>query len=138
MASSCQSRPAHADRLYRYRPSPNRQYNIGQPSPTPGTQMMYSYGNLPPRGQQQPQTLQQMPRPSPPQPTWEVPQTHNSYYAMPRGSGVGGREGSGQLLSRTDVPTSQSLAEQRCVQQQYGCNTFACIDRLFSRRHRHK
>jgi hypothetical protein len=110
MALSCQSRPAHADRLYRYRPSPNRQYNIGQPSPTPGTQMMYSYGNLPPRGQQQPQTLQQMSRPSPPQPTWEVPQTHNSYYAMPRGSGVGGRDDPGHLLPRTDVTTSQPPA----------------------------
>jgi hypothetical protein len=71
---------------------------------------MYSYGNLPPQGQQHPQSLQHMSRPSPPQPTWEVPQTHTSYYDMPQGSGAGGREDSGHLLARTDATTSQPPA----------------------------
>jgi hypothetical protein len=110
MIPGCHPELAGTDRLYRYRPSPNRQYTMGRPSPTPGSQMMYSYGNLPPQGQQHPQSLQHMSRPSPPQPTWEVSQTHPSYYDMPRGSGVGGREDSGHLLARTDATTSQPLA----------------------------
>jgi hypothetical protein len=71
---------------------------------------MYSYGSLPPHGQQQPQNLQQMSRPSPPQPTWEVPQTHTSYYALPRGSGAVGREESVHVLARTEATTSQPPA----------------------------
>jgi hypothetical protein len=110
MICSRQSRLADTDRLYRYRPSPNRQYTIGHPSPTPGSQMMYSYGNLHPQVQQQPQSIQRMSRPSPPQPTWAVPQTHTSYYAMPRGSGGGGREDPGHLLARTESTTSQPSA----------------------------
>ena len=84
---------------------------MGQSSPTPATQMMYSYGNLPLQAQQQQQqTVQQMSRPSPPQPTWAVPQTHNPYYSMPRSAIMGSREESGHLMARSDVATSQSPA----------------------------
>lgn len=72
--------------------------------------MMYSYRNHPLQGQQQPQSLQQSSRPSPPQPTWAVPQTHNPYYAMPRGPAMRSRDDSEHMLARTDVNTSQSPA----------------------------
>lgn len=95
---------------YRYRPSPNRSYTMGHSSPTPGTQMMYPYGNVPLQGQQQQQNVQQMSRPSPPQPTWAVPQSHNPYYSVPRGPIMGSREESGHLLARSGIATSQSPA----------------------------
>ncbi|KAF1834738.1 hypothetical protein BDW02DRAFT_320953 [Decorospora gaudefroyi] len=97
--------------VQQYRPSPNRQYTMGHPSPTPGTHMMYSYGALPQQGQRQPQALQQISRPSPPQSTWVVPQTHTPYYAMPRGPGVRNMEDSGHVLARADVSTTQSPAQ---------------------------
>ncbi|EFQ90907.1 hypothetical protein PTT_12434 [Pyrenophora teres f. teres 0-1] len=90
--------------VQQYRSSPNRQYAMGHSSPTPGTQMMYSYGNLPQQQQQQQQNLQHMSSQSPPQPTWAVPQTHAPYYAQGAG---GNRENVGHLMARTDVNTSQ-------------------------------
>ncbi|OAL43529.1 hypothetical protein IQ07DRAFT_296659 [Pyrenochaeta sp. DS3sAY3a] len=96
--------------IQQYRPSPNRSYTMGHSSPTPGTQMMYPYGNVPLQGQQQPQNVQQMSRPSPPQPTWAVPQSHNPYYSVPRGPIMGSREESGHLLARSGIATSQSPA----------------------------
>jgi hypothetical protein len=70
--------------------------------------MMYSYGTLPQQGQHQPQPMQQMTRPSPPQPTWAVPQTHNPYYQMPRSQVMSSREDNRHTLARTDVASSQS------------------------------
>ncbi|KAF2824658.1 hypothetical protein CC86DRAFT_296021 [Ophiobolus disseminans] len=96
--------------IQQYRPSSNRGYPMHQSSPTSGPQMMYSYGTVPQQGQQPPQTMQHMSRPSPPQPTWAVPQTHNPYYQMSRGPAMGSREESGYQLARTDVATSQSPA----------------------------
>ncbi|KAF1935299.1 hypothetical protein EJ02DRAFT_361844 [Clathrospora elynae] len=98
-----------------YRPSPNRAYAMGNSSPTPGTQMTYSYGNYPLQGQPQPRNLQQTSRPSPPQPTWAVPQTHNSYYAMPRDHVGASSESSGHLQARTNVTTAQSHASSSAV-----------------------
>jgi hypothetical protein len=69
---------------------------------------MYPYSNLPPQGQQQAQPMQQISRPSPPQPTWAVPHTHNPYYQMPRGQAMGHREDNRHLLARSDVTTTQS------------------------------
>jgi hypothetical protein len=70
--------------------------------------MIYSYSNLPPQGQQQAQPMQQMSRPSPPQPTWAVPQTHNPYYQMPRGQAMGSRDDTRHVIARSDVATTQS------------------------------
>jgi hypothetical protein len=83
---------------------------MNQPSPTPGSHMMYPYGSLPHGHQQQAQTMQQLSGPSPPQSTWAVPQTHAQYYQMPRGHAMGSREESGHLVARSDVATSQSPA----------------------------
>ena len=103
---------SHLLTKYRYRPSPNSSYSMGQSSPVPTPQMMYSYGNIPLQGQQQQQaqTLQQLTRPSPPQPTWAVPQPHNPYYPMQRVPIPGSREDSGYLMSTSNTSTSQSLA----------------------------
>ncbi|KAI4911173.1 hypothetical protein J4E85_011311 [Alternaria conjuncta] len=87
-------------------------------------QSMYSYASLPPHEQQQhqhqhqqhqqqqqqaqhqQQGLHPMSRPSPPQPTWAVPQTQQ-YYATPRGPAVGSREDQRQFMGRPDMMTSQ-------------------------------
>lgn len=98
------------DHWYRYRPSSNRGYPMHQSAPTSGTQMMFPYSPVLHQGQQLPQALQQMSRPSPPQPTWTVPQTHNTYYQMSRGPAMGSREDSGYHLARTDISSSQSPA----------------------------
>ncbi|KAF2845884.1 hypothetical protein T440DRAFT_493128 [Plenodomus tracheiphilus IPT5] len=95
--------------VQQYRPSPNRPYAMGQSSPIPGNQMMYTYGTHALPGQQQSQGLQQVSRPSPPQPTWAVPQTHNQYYVMPRGPPVRNREDMGQM-ARSNVHAAQSPA----------------------------
>jgi hypothetical protein len=103
------SRLIGTKRRYRYRPTSNGSYPIHhQPSPTPGSQMMYSYRALPQQGQHQAQPMQHMSRPSPPQPTWAVPQTHNPYYQMPRGQDIRSREDNRHVLARPDVATSQS------------------------------
>jgi hypothetical protein len=109
--------PAQTNRPNRYRPSPNRQYAMGHPSPTPGMQSMYPYGDLPQHGQQhhQQQGMQPMSRPSPPQSTWAVPQTHPSYYAAPQGPNVGSREDQRQLMGRQDVMTSQPTVTSSVV-----------------------
>jgi hypothetical protein len=70
--------------------------------------MMYPYGTLPQHGQHQAQPMQQMTRPSPPQPTWAVPQTHNPYYQMPRSQVMSSREDNRHTLARPDVASSQS------------------------------
>jgi len=80
-------------------------------SPTPGPQMMYSYGASPHQGHQQPHVMQQMSRPSPPQSTWAVPQVHHPYYQMPRGPPMGNRDENGHLLPRLETTSSQSPAQ---------------------------
>lgn len=117
--------------IQQYHPSPpNRPFNMGQSSPTPAAQMMYSYGNLPLQGQQQPQNMQQMSRPSPPESTWMVPQTHNPYYSMPRGPIPGSREEASHLLARSDVVTSQSpaLSSATFSNSMNGAGTLATTD----------
>jgi hypothetical protein len=81
-----------------------------QSSPTMGPQMMYPYGAAPHPGHQQSHNMQHMSRPSPPQPTWAVPQAHNPYYQMPRGPAMGNREDNGHLLPRSETTSSQSPA----------------------------
>lgn len=110
-----------ADRVYRYRPAANRSFTITQPSSRHATQMMYPYGNVPmqPQQQAQQQALQQHQqhqqhhphsRPSPPYPTWAVPQTHNPYAHLQKGSVEGTREDYQPMAARTDAATSQSPA----------------------------
>ncbi|KAL1797210.1 hypothetical protein ACET3X_003816 [Alternaria dauci] len=95
--------------VQQYRPSPNRQYAMEHSSPTPGMQTIYAYGDLQHRQQQHQhqQGVQPMSRPSPPQPTWALPQSHPSYYATPRGPTVGAREDQQQFMGRPDMMTSQ-------------------------------
>ncbi|KAH9861284.1 hypothetical protein IAQ61_011021 [Plenodomus lingam] len=95
--------------VQQYRPSHNRPYTMGQSSPTPGDQMIYTYGAQSLHGQQPPQGLQQISRPSPPQATWAVPQTHNHYYAMPRGPHMRNRDETDHI-ARSNINTSQSPA----------------------------
>ncbi|KAI8936674.1 hypothetical protein NX059_007069 [Plenodomus lindquistii] len=95
--------------VQQYRLSPNRPYATGQSSPTPGPEMMYTYGAHALHSQQQSQGLP-MSRPSPPQPTWAVPQTHNQYYAMPRGPPMRVREEM-EHMARSNVSTAQSPAQ---------------------------
>ena len=92
--------------------------------------MMYPYGTIPLQGQQQTQTMQQMSRPSPPQPTWAVPQTHNPYYQMPRDPTMGSREDSGHLLPRSDVTTTQppALSSTAYSNSLHGSGTLATTD----------
>lgn len=70
---------------------------------------MYPYGGLPQQGQQQPQpqNLVQMSRPSPPQPSWAVPQSHPSYYGAQRGPAVINRQDSANPLVQPDVNSTQ-------------------------------
>ena len=79
--------------------------------------MMYSYGGVPLQQQQQqpyPQHqqphVQHMSRPSPPQPTWAVPQTHNPYYAPHKSPVPPTREEQQRYVSRPDVTTTHSPA----------------------------
>ncbi|KAH7392143.1 hypothetical protein DE146DRAFT_766270 [Phaeosphaeria sp. MPI-PUGE-AT-0046c] len=69
---------------------------------------MYPYGTHSQQGYQQTQPMSQRPKPSPPQPTWAVPQTHNPYYQMPRGQTMNSREDNRHMLARPDVNTTQS------------------------------
>ncbi|KAL6703807.1 hypothetical protein ACN47E_009026 [Coniothyrium glycines] len=94
--------------VQQYRPSSNRPYAMAQSSTSPQTHMMYSYGNGSLQGQQQSQGLQHMTRPSPPQPTWAVPQPHNPYFSVQRGNVPGSREGPAHMLSTTQVTASPS------------------------------
>ncbi|KAF2183090.1 hypothetical protein K469DRAFT_584085 [Zopfia rhizophila CBS 207.26] len=71
--------------------------------------MMYPYGNIPLQPQQT-QALQQQSRPSPPYPTWAVPQNHDPYNQMQKGPVANHRGGSDQAIAKTDVTTSQSPA----------------------------
>jgi hypothetical protein len=107
---SSPDRPAYTLITYRYRPSPDRSYTTDPHSSTPPPHMMYSYSHLPMQAQQQPQTVQHMSRPSPPQTTWAVPQTHNPYYPMPRGPTPGSRDEPGHLLARSEVSAAHSPA----------------------------
>jgi len=91
---------------------------------------MYSYASLPPHEQQQHQQQHQqhqqqqqqhqqqglhpMSRPSPPQPTWAVPQTQQ-YYATPRGPAIGSREDQRQFMGRADMMTSQPTSTSGVV-----------------------
>jgi hypothetical protein len=90
---------------YRYRPSSSKSYAMGQASPTSAAQM-YAYNNYPFQRQQVPNGMPQMSRPSPPQSTWAVPQTHNSYYAGPQRPMLPTRDGHAHFLPRSDINTS--------------------------------
>ncbi|KAF1925493.1 uncharacterized protein M421DRAFT_94592 [Didymella exigua CBS 183.55] len=82
---------------------------MDQALPTSAAQM-YAYNHYPFQRQQPPSGFQQMTRPSPPQPTWAVPQTHNSYYAGPRGPMLSTRDEHAHFLSRSDINTSEAPA----------------------------
>ena len=131
--SSCLSPGlAGTEQSNRYRLSSNRLFHMGQLSPTPTKRMMYSYGNLPHQGQQQPQNIQHMPDSSPPKPTWAVPQTRNPYFSMPNNAIPGTREESDHLLARSNIATSQSPAIGHATFSNSfdGSGTFATTDYL--------
>ena len=67
---------------------------------------MYAYNNYPFQRQQPSSGLQQMSRSSPPQSTWTVPQTHNSYYAEPQRPMLPTRDGHAQFLLKSDINAS--------------------------------
>ena len=94
---------------YRYQPSSSKSYAMGQASPTSAAQM-YAYNNYPFQRQQVPNGMPQMSRPSPPQSTWTVPQTHNSYYAGPQRPMLPTRDGHAQFLPKSDINTSGAPA----------------------------
>ncbi|KZM24840.1 hypothetical protein ST47_g4007 [Ascochyta rabiei] len=92
-----------------YRPSSSKSRGLGQAPPTSSPQMYpyndYSFQKHPP-----PPSLQQVSRSSPPQSTWAVPQTHNSYYAGAGGPMVRNREENVQYLPRSDIdPSAASM-----------------------------
>jgi hypothetical protein len=93
------------DCRYRYRSSSNTPLAMNQSSPASAAQMMYPYGAYPQQRQQQQQPLHDMSRPSPPQSTWVVPQTHNGYYAMSNASVAGSREESVHLMASSNAAT---------------------------------
>lgn len=100
---------AHTDHAYRYRPSSSKSHATDQSSPTSAAQM-YAYNNYSFQRQQPPPVLQHMSRSSPPQSTWAVPQTHNSYYAGSRESMVPTRDEHAQFLPRSDINTTGAPA----------------------------
>lgn len=102
--------PAGTLTTYRYRSSPNRSYTTIPHSSTPPPHTMYSYSHLPMQAQQQPETVQRIPRPSPPQITWAVPQIHNPYHPMPSDPTPGSRDDADQLLARSEVSAAHSPA----------------------------
>lgn len=101
---------AQADFEYRYRPSSNGSFSMGHASPTPASQMMYSYGLHSGHTQQQPQTEHHMARPSPLQPTWAVPHTHSPYYPMPRPPTVGRTEDHNQSIAKSQSPALNTIS----------------------------
>ncbi|KAH3964285.1 hypothetical protein HBI81_185810 [Parastagonospora nodorum] len=113
------------------RPSSNGSYAMHHSSPAPGSQMMYPYNGLPQQGQQQQaQPMQHMSRPSPPQPTWAVPQTHNPYYQMPRSQAMSSREDARHMLGRSDIVTAQSPVSSNTpfTNSMHGSNHLATTD----------
>lgn len=115
--------------VQQYQSSPNRPYTMGQSSATPGTQMMYTYRAQSLQGQQQSQGLQQMSRPSPPQPTWAVPQTHNHYYAMPRGPPVRNRDEAEQTeRSNTNTTQSPTMSNPGFTNSMHGAGLLTTTD----------
>ncbi|KAF2114539.1 hypothetical protein BDV96DRAFT_100698 [Lophiotrema nucula] len=96
--------------VQQYRPSSNRGYTLTQPPPQHASQMMYPYGNIPMQSQQQQQQMQPVSRPSPPYPTWAVPQAHHPYHQMQKGPTASTGDEHGHLLARSEVTTSQSPA----------------------------
>lgn len=121
---------ALANWLHRYRPSPNRQYTMGHPSPNPGMQTVYSYGSLPHeqhqhqhhqqhhhhhQQNQHQQGLQPTSRPSSSQHTWAVPHAHPMYYATPQGAALGNGENQRQFIGRPEIITSQPTSTSSVV-----------------------
>ncbi|KAF2032409.1 hypothetical protein EK21DRAFT_99045 [Setomelanomma holmii] len=102
---------------------------MSQASPTSGPQMVYPYNGLQ-QGQPQPQSMQHLSRPSPPQSTWVVPPAHNQYHQMPRGPTMGNGEEHGHLIARSDVTTSQSpaLSAATYSNSMHGPGTIATTD----------
>ncbi len=78
---------------------------MGQSSPTSAAQM-YAYSNYPFQRQPQPPMLQHMSRSSPPQSTWAVPQSQNSYYAGSRGPMAPSRDEHAQFFQRSNTSTT--------------------------------
>ena len=72
--------------------------------------MMYNYGNIPLQHHQQNHGTQNMSRPSPPQPTWNVPHSHATYYSMQKPPSAVSREESQRMLARSDITNSHSPA----------------------------
>ncbi|KAF3006758.1 hypothetical protein E8E13_009983 [Curvularia kusanoi] len=95
--------------LQQYRPSSSKSHVMGQSSPASSAQM-YAYNNYTLQRQQPQQPLQQMSRSSPPQSTWAVPQSHNTYYGGPRGPMVAARDEHAQFLPRSDITTTGPTA----------------------------
>ncbi|KAH6633479.1 hypothetical protein C7974DRAFT_357865 [Boeremia exigua] len=91
--------------LQQYRPSSSKSNGMGQSSPRSATQMFahsnYSFQRQPP-----PPMLQHMSRSSPPQSTWAVPQSHNSYYAGPRGPMAPSRDEHAPFFQRPHINTT--------------------------------
>ncbi|KAJ4989775.1 Meiotic expression up-regulated protein 26 [Stagonosporopsis vannaccii] len=95
--------------IQQYRPSSSKSTNMGQSSPTSATQM-YAHSNYAIQRHQPPPLLQHMSKSSPPHSTWAVPQSHNSYYAGPRGPTAPSRDEHAQFFSRSDMNTSEAPA----------------------------
>lgn len=91
--------------IQQYRLSSSKLSAMGQSSPTSAAQM-YAHSNYPFQRQQQPPMLQHMSRSSPPQSTWAVPQSHNSYYAGPRGPMAPSRDEHASFFPRSDTNTT--------------------------------
>ncbi|ORY06148.1 hypothetical protein BCR34DRAFT_490392 [Clohesyomyces aquaticus] len=110
-----------------YRPTPNRSFTIAPPPSRHAAQMMYPYGNVQLQQQQQQhhqalqqhhqqqqqqhqhqqQPQQQHSRPSPPYPTWALPQINHPYQQMKGPVSTSSHE-SEHILAKNDIPTSQS------------------------------
>ena len=99
----------HTHFMYRYRPSSSKSQAVGQSSPA-GPAQMYAYNNYTFHRQQPPPPTQHMSRPSPPHSTWAVPQTHNPYYAEPRGPTAPAREEHAHLFTRSDINPAGSTS----------------------------
>lgn len=92
-----------------YRPSSSKSNTMGQSSPTSATQM-YAHSNYAFQRHQPLPLMQDMSRSSPPQPTWAVTQSHNSYYAGPRESMLPSRNEHGRFMQRPDINASTAPA----------------------------
>ncbi|KAF2009245.1 hypothetical protein BU24DRAFT_468223 [Aaosphaeria arxii CBS 175.79] len=107
--------------VQQYRPtsSTNRQFPHAQPTLQQPPNMMYPYGNMQmqhhlqrqsQQQQQQQHAPQQQSKPSPPYPTWAVPQTHSPYNQMQRSAMPASRDDHEQRQPKINVTSSHSPA----------------------------